>query len=385
MSFGWRRCAGQCVVILLAACTPRPETIAPGERPPKETAEGGLWMVMDRAEQQLATSGQLVEDDALQAYVAEIACRVAAGYCDDIRVYVVEEADFNASMAPNGMMSVWTGLLLRAENEAQLAAVLGHEIAHFEQRHTLQRWQEAQAASTGLVFFGLAAAMAGVGIAGDVATLAVAGHLQSYSRDMERDADAGGLRMMHEAGYDPAEAAKIWEGLMAEYEAGDVDGPSLFLASHPPQEERFAALSRLAEELDGGGDERRETERYLRVTLPHRGAWLEEELQRRRYARMQVVLDRLMQTGTGLAELHYFQGELHRRRGEPDDAEKALAAYDRAIGLGGTPAEAFRSRALVLWDQGETAAAHTAFEQYLAAAPAATDRAMIQAYIEELR
>ena len=51
---------------------------------------------------------------------------------------------FNAMMAPNGMMLVWSGLLLRVENEAQLAAILGHELGHYLERHSVEQLRAAK-------------------------------------------------------------------------------------------------------------------------------------------------------------------------------------------------------------------------------------------------
>ena len=107
---------------------------------PQGTDERGLWMEMEEAERTLKTSDFVIRDSALNAYVASgVLCRtVGAERCKAARVYIVRTPYFNANMAPNGMMQVWSGLLLRTRNEAQLAAVLGHEFAHFEQRHSLQ-------------------------------------------------------------------------------------------------------------------------------------------------------------------------------------------------------------------------------------------------------
>ena len=93
-------------------------------RPELSTDEGGLWGIMDREERNLRRSPFLIRDRKLNDYVQGIACRLAGDHCPDVRVYLVNTPLFNASMAPNGMMQVWSGLLLRVENEAQLAAVI---------------------------------------------------------------------------------------------------------------------------------------------------------------------------------------------------------------------------------------------------------------------
>ena len=114
------------------------------KRPDLASDEGGLWAQMDRAEAKLKTSPFLIRDPALNDYVYGVACKLAAEHCPESRVLRGATPWFNASMAPNGMMQVWSGLLIRMANEAQLAAVLGHEIGHYLARHSLERLQTAQ-------------------------------------------------------------------------------------------------------------------------------------------------------------------------------------------------------------------------------------------------
>ncbi|MCM2356224.1 MAG: M48 family metalloprotease, partial [Arenimonas sp.] len=106
-----------------------PPAAPPGQAAERGSVEDELRYAMDRAERDLREHPMRVRDDALEAYVRGVACRVAGDYCGELRVYVIEQPWFNASMAPNGMMVVWTGALLRCRDEAELAVVLGHEFA----------------------------------------------------------------------------------------------------------------------------------------------------------------------------------------------------------------------------------------------------------------
>ena len=107
------------------------DDIKPQEMPSIETVEAGLWMQMNNYEEKLKTSGSRLKDENLENYLKGILCELTPEYCEDIRVYVQDIPFFNAFMAPNGMMVVWTGLLLRVQNEAQLATVIGHEAGHY--------------------------------------------------------------------------------------------------------------------------------------------------------------------------------------------------------------------------------------------------------------
>ena len=137
-----------------------PPPLQPGEKPLAGSTEAELWYGMDQAEKELRQAPILVRDPALNDYVHDVACKVTGDYCPNLRVYIVDLPVFNASMAPNGAMLVFTGALLRMHDESELALVLGHEFAHFKLRHSLQFWQKAKhtsafAATLGVITFGL--------------------------------------------------------------------------------------------------------------------------------------------------------------------------------------------------------------------------------------
>lgn len=360
--------------------------IQPGQRPPVASDEAGLWMQLDRVEQNLKTSGRLLHHPAMNAYVRDVVCRLAGPYCADIRVYVVQTPHFNASMAPNGMMHVWTGLILRAENEAQLAYVLGHELGHYLRRHSVQQWRDIRSKSTFLVYLNLLMAGAGVGFVGPLAELATMASVFGFSRDSEREADGVGFELMVKAGYDPREASKIWEALLKERAALKESGPPIFFATHPSTEERVDTLKALAQRALGTGSNARiGREEYLAATLPLRATLLRDELRRREFAGCQVLLERLFESRVGLGELHYFQGELYRLRNEAGDTDRAIAAYQKAVEQADAPPETYRGLGLLFTRAGEKEKARAAFDRYLRERPDADDRAMVRAYLEQLK
>lgn len=343
-------------------------------------------MYMDRVENKLKTSGRVVADPALNAYVRQIVCKLDPIRCADLRIYIVDIPHFNASMAPNGCMQVWTGLMLRAENEAQLGYVLGHEMAHYLRRHTLQQWRTVRNTSTALAFFSLATAAAGVGFAGDLAQLIAIGAIFAYSRDQEREADDIGFELLAKAGYEPVQASKIWGDLLAEEEASGKSGQSVFFATHPTTSERIATLKELAEKTAKPRSSwTTGQEEYLRATTPFRKEWLREEVQKANYNGSMVLLNRLLKDQGDSPEVHFFLGELYRLRGETDDCESARAEYQKALDLGNPPPELYRSLGVVCLRMGKAKEARESFEEYLKVDPDASDRQIIESYINRLR
>ena len=353
--------------------------IAPSRfaRPDNGSDEGGLWAMMDREETRLRRSPFVVRDAQFQAYIQDIACRLGGDHCPDIRVHIVRTPFFNASMAPNGMMQVWTGLLLRVENEAQLAAVLGHEIGHYMARHSVERLRDVKSRSAFGQFFGL------LGVAGAVGQIGLLASMMAYSRDHERDADRIGLVLMHKAGYSPVEAAKVWQNLQLELQARpDGSARNPLFATHPAPEDRQQELATLAASYQGGSNNEAEWQKRVRPFLRD---WLIEEVKRGQHEETLALLTRLVERIPSRPEYLVARAETYRLRGKDDDLDKALGDYKTALAIEGVPAEAYRGLGMIQRQREQSAEARTNLLRYLELAPEAPDAAMIRSYVEELK
>jgi beta-barrel assembly-enhancing protease len=385
-AFGRRRFVGgcsACAALALAGCVTdgvKPAPISPGYKPSAATDEGGLWQVMDRVESETKRSRFLVRDAELNDYVRDITCRLAGNHCPDVRVYITRTPAFNATMAPNGMMTVWTGLLLRTQNEAQLAAVLGHEIGHYVNRHSLQGYRNRRDTADFAAFLSIGLAGAGVGIMGSMVQLAALASIFAFNRDQEREADDVGLKLMSDAGYPAIEAAKVWEQLIAEAAASERPRErDVFFATHPAQEERAETLRTKAAALPAGDTYE---ERYRSRLKKFRTTLLEDELRLRQYGQSLKVFEMLGRDAQPDAELAYFTGEVYRQRNADGDAAKAREQYERALSLADVPPEAYRGLGLVHMRAGDQVRADEAFRQYLKLKPDADDRAIIRSYVQ---
>lgn len=366
------------LMLCTAQAAPAAGPLPPNYRPALDTAEGGLWRSFDEFEKEVRLSPLLVKDEALNAYVRKIACDLAGPHCPSLRVYIVNDATSNALCAPNGMILVWTGLLLRAQNEAELAFVLGHEISHYVKRHSLLNFERTRRSAGFLTVLNVATA----GLA-SVGTLIAVGALASYSRDQEREADADGFDLAVGRGYDPRQGALFWANASEEGGANPNRArPSPYIASHPATKERLETLNKRAAEIESQtrADVVR-AEAHRSAVRAHRSAWLDAELNRGEYAESIVVISQLLKAEANSSELHYFLGEVYRRRNGDGDLGKATASYQTAIGAGDTPIAAYRGLGLVALKSGQKDVARDAFAKYLSLAPEANDRAMIQFYL----
>jgi predicted Zn-dependent protease len=331
---------------------------------------------MDREETKLRRSPFALRDAKLQAYIQDIACRLGATHCPDVRVHLVRTPLFNASMAPNGMMQVWSGLMLRVDNEAQLAAVLGHEIGHYLSRHSIERLRDAKSRSAVGQFFGL------FGLVGALGQVGLVAGMFAYGREHERDADTIGVSLMTKAGYDAAEAAKVWENLLLEIRArpgGESSSP--FFATHPPADERREALAKLAEASPGGNANE---EAWRANVKPFLHEWLTDELKRGQHEESLALLSRLLARSPHSAEHLWARGEVYRLRAAAGDPDLAIADYLNAVAAGGEPPETHRGLGMIHRARKNTTDARSSFQRYLDVAPQAPDAGMIKSYLEEL-
>lgn len=339
-------------------------------------------MEADRTEEAIRTSALRVTDPKLVSYVQGIVDRLAGPRAKDLRLYILEFPDFNAFAFPNGALVVLTGLLLRTENESQLAFVLGHEITHYLKRHSVLLYLSARSKSGFAAFFQTFANAVLLGEVGSlVGTLSV-GSVYRFSRDQEQDADDGGVGIMAPAGYDPRQSARICELTLAESEASGMKDAASFYASHPTTRERIARLTERTgvESRPAAGS----SDGHQAALLPLRLGFLQDEVRKKDPAGLQVLLDRLFQAGAVLGELHFIQGELYRLRREKGDTEKAIASYRSANEHPPAPPEAHQMLGVLYLKKGEKANARASFTRYLELRPRAEDAEMVKSYLKQL-
>ncbi|HWV14789.1 MAG TPA: M48 family metalloprotease [Cellvibrio sp.] len=237
-----------CVAIAagLAGCTVNPVT-------------GQKQLIIDSTAQDIATGtqnyipsqqsqgGQYVVDKGLTAYVNMVGRKLAAvsDVPDLPYEFVVLNNDVpNAWAMPGGKLAINRGLLVQLDDEAQLAAVLGHEIVHAAARHTAS-------SKTQQMMVGAGALLAGVAVASkkpEYAVLAVGAAgvganawNSKYSRDHETESDIYGIKYMVKAGYDPQAAVELQElfvRMADKHESSWLEG---LFSSHPPSRDRVIA------------------------------------------------------------------------------------------------------------------------------------------------
>jgi predicted Zn-dependent protease len=353
--------------------------------------ELAIWQSLDRLEEVIRNSPQRVISPELDAYTRGVVERLIGRPAPELRVYLMHDSSLNATMLPSGMMIVNTGLLARVRNEAQLAAVLGHEAGHYFRRHSLDLHRDtrrmsvmAEAATSALHTYSYEEI--GSSAAWSLINQAIMMSSSRFSRDLESEADAYGLMLMARAGYPPRAASAIWRQVIDERRASAAarheryrDGTNSVLSSHPPTEDRMIDLADTADYLGGKQalPDSEGREEWAEVIRPYQAMLLQEQVYLNDPGASLYLLENLAKDGwTGL--LRFNEGEIYRLRHANGDELKATAAYAAATALADAPPEAWRARGFAWLKTGNKPKAGEALNRYLGVKPDAPDAAMIR-------
>ncbi len=206
---------------------------------------------------QQISGGAYVTDQGIAKYVSVVGQRVA-GYSDRVLPYefvVLNNSTPNAWALPGGKIAINRGLLVELENEAELAAILGHEIVHAAAKHSVnERQRELLLGLTGL---GVAYAVKDEKRAREIVAATDIGlglASMKFDRDQERLADYHGMKYMHSAGYDTAAAVTLQEKFVAMGAGNKSQWLEGLFATHPPSPERVSNNRAALVEFPPGGD-----------------------------------------------------------------------------------------------------------------------------------
>lgn len=256
----------------------------------------------EMAPHQFSADYGAIQDKALNEYVGSVGSSMVSSCHRPNMPYsfrVVNSPVINGYTFPAGSVAIARGLMLEMESEAQLAAVLGHEIGHVCARHTGARMSWAMMTQLGVAVLAAyleeehenyAVIGAGLGMVGANMLLC------RYSRDDERQADSLGLRYMTNAGYDPAGMADLMQ-VFIDLQEDKPSAVELLFATHPMSDERYAnAESEIAAKYSNG-EWKQNRERYMDNTASLRqiGSAIRE---------MQEGESRIMQDEYAKAEQH---------------------------------------------------------------------------------
>jgi predicted Zn-dependent protease len=413
------------VAFLSSSCASRsvPPMGADGKPFKPESDELRLWAQAEKEEEQLQKKVKSYDDPLLDEYLGKVGDRllpdeVRAAGGPGFRFGVIRDPTLNAFAMPNGRIYIHTGLLSRLDNEAQLAMIVGHEMTHVTNRHALSFTRDVQNKQ---ILYTVLAVAASIGVAVAAGTrakggdyvgaavlsqtanvllglglqLAAIASINGYGRDLEREADSGGMEKLVRAGYDPNEAPKVFELLRSQSkEGGSLE--AFFFGSHPKLTERVETTSELVKtkyaSAAASTDVVKDTEDFgLRMrTVVRENARL--DIQAGRFKLAEDQLNRVLAITPKDPVAHLYYGDLYRLQSQrardvadkSDKAKKALERYERSAELDPAFPDPFRQLGFLYYQQKDNEKAKDAFKKYLALKPDAADARRIKEYLVEL-
>jgi len=324
--------------ILLSACAVNPVT-----------GEQELSFVSENQEISLGTKnygpsrqmqgGDYTVNPELSRYVNEVGQKLAA-VSDRQLPYeftVLNNSTPNAWALPGGKIAVNRGLLLELNSEAELAAVLGHEIVHAAARHGAQQMERGLLLQGALIATGIAVQGNDYGklVVGGAQVAAGLIHTK-YGRDDELEADYYGMQYMARAGYDPMAAVKLQETFVRLNEKQSYNWLAGLFASHPPSLERVEANRATAASLQRGGTLGKERyEAHIASLKKDKEAYDSyvkgrESLDKGDTAKAQALAQKAIQVEPREGHFYALRGDVHYTEERYD---QAVADYTRAIDL----------------------------------------------------
>lgn len=199
--------------------------------------------------QDVERQSKVIDDPVISEYVNRVGQNLVRNSDAKVpfTIKVVDSEEVNAFALPGGFFFVNSGLIMTADNEAELAGVMAHEIAHIAARHGTRQATRAQIANYGtipLIFMG---GWIGYGIRQGVSVLIPLGFMQ-FSQAFEREADFLGLQYMYKSGYDPTSFVDFFEKLQSKEKRKPGTMSKLF-GSHPPTDDRIKDSQKNIEDI----------------------------------------------------------------------------------------------------------------------------------------
>ena len=285
--------------------------------------------------------GPYVVDPELSAYVSEVGNKVAQYSNIDLpyEFVVLNSSVPNAWALPGGKIAINRGLLVELRNEAELAAVLGHEVVHAAARHGAKQLERNMLLQGAMV--ATAVGVQGSGLGNTVmqsAQMAASLVNQKYGRDAERESDYYGTRMLAQAGYDPYAAVTLQETFLKLSEGREQSWLDGLFASHPPSAERVTNNRGLVETLRSEGYTNGEygSDRYqaaIAQLRADRQAYADHDAARQamldgQEARALELTQQALAVQNREPSFHSTRGDIRYRQARYDDA---LINYNRAV------------------------------------------------------
>lgn len=372
----------------------KPINEIPGQVPETEE-EQSIWDFGRAHQQEIRKNGEAMNDAALESYLEGIVYRLMGGMVQtiglEVDVIAYKDTSVNAWVYPDGTVAVHTGMLAAMQNEAQLAAILAHEISHYLNRHAFIQIKSKQKNSllgkglgvlaTAVVASKTGAVDTGLIEKGQIFTDLVT---SGYSRKLEIAADKQGMGLYLTAGYPADQALPGFETLRIPEDDKGLNAAKIW-SSHPDIDSR---LKNIKKHIKKAGDTQPsytpDSVVYYQKTLP--GILVNSQLlvNQQEYQAAASSLE-LVSQHVNDAATHFLLGEAYRKQSPEGNYDKREASYLKAIQTQASLVEAHKELGLLYRQQGKLDLAQGSLEQYLRLQPTNLEAPIVRWYLANLQ
>lgn len=366
----------------------------PGQVPETEE-EKSIWDLGRAHQQEIRQNGEAMNDVALEAYLESIVHRLLGDMVQtiDLEVDVIayKDTSVNAWVYPNGTVAVHTGMLAAMQNEAQLAAILAHELSHYLNRHAFIQIKSKQKNSIIGKGLGVLATAVVASKTGSVNTgLIEKGQIwtelvtSGYSRKLELAADKQGMALYLAAGYPADQALPGFETLRIPEDDVSLNTAKIW-SSHPDIDSR---LKNIRKQIKKAGSVETTFEpdsaAYYQKILS--GVLVNSQLQvNQRDYQSAINSLALVSQHVDDATTHFLLGEAYRKQSPEGTYEKREAAYLKAVQAKTSFVEAHKELGLLYRQQGKVNQARDSLEQYIRLQPTNLEAPIVRWYLANLQ
>ncbi|HEY8569141.1 M48 family metalloprotease [Microbulbifer sp.] len=286
---------------------------------------------------QQTQGGEYLVDPALQSYVSNVGQKLAKVSDQPQLPYefvVLNNSVPNAWALPGGKIAVNRGLLVLLEDEAELAAVLGHEIVHAAARHSAAAMSQQQILGAGIAILGATTQNTGYG---DLVSLGGqfggSAYIAKYGRDNELESDRYGMKYMAAAGYDPQGAVRLQEKFVELSKGNQSSALEALFASHPPSQSRVNANVEHAKKLSVGTTNRTQYQKAIAQLKRDAAAYKSYDdavaaVAKKDYDRALTLTRQAQKQQPKEASFYALEGDLLAQKKQYTEA---LASYETAV------------------------------------------------------
>jgi len=343
------------------------------------------------------------EDRLFQEYVSRVGHSMVPAWVDrselTFNFSIVNDPELNAFALPDGTLVIHSGRLATLENEAQLASVLGHEIAHVTHKHGYRGYKRAQK----MQWVALGAAVAAAAVDADRkawegpswastlisigATLSLTAAVNGHGRNLEDDADRVGLNYAVDAGYDPFQAPRVWE--IFSLHTSDRNAVSnWFFSNHSTHRAR---IGNLTQEINRYHRDRldpkklnRNEEEYSRMVARLRRHNAVMDYERKELKNAETAFRSILKSNSQDAIAHLYLGKIVWDTQGMAGGDAALAELKLATEIDPALPDPYRERGFIYYSLGYRESAIEAFRTYVEMAPNAADVDEIRGYLRDI-